>query len=121
MPLKILIGKKLEKIILNDKKTKLEITADGKEYKFGVRGDCCSESWIEYLTVPKNSINSRIMSVKNSELVSNKKDKKHCKRCGQSDHLQVYQTLINTERGTIVLEYRNDSNGYYGGYIVVAK
>jgi hypothetical protein len=37
--------------------------------------------------------------------------------CANSDVLSVYQTTFRTNRGDIRVEYRNDSNGYYGGYL----
>jgi hypothetical protein len=37
-----------------------------------------------------------------------------------ADHecLTVYQTHFRTERGDVTLEFRNSSNGYYGGYLI---
>lgn len=41
--------------------------------------------------------------------------------CGESlnegDYIKVYRTTIVTDRGFIDIEYRNSSNGYYGGWL----
>jgi hypothetical protein len=33
------------------------------------------------------------------------------------DCIRVYQTSFATPKGEIVVEYRNSSNGYYGGWL----
>lgn len=33
----------------------------------------------------------------------------------ENDYLQYYGVQINTDKGAFTLEYRNSSNGYYGG------
>ena len=35
----------------------------------------------------------------------------------QVDEVQYYGLKITTERGRAMIDYRNDSNGYYGGWI----
>lgn len=32
-----------------------------------------------------------------------------------------YGLAITTEHGTATIDYRNDSNGYYGGYLLVRR
>ena len=106
-------GRKLKSVILsNDKETIAFEFQDGYVAKFGAEGDCCSTSWIEHLTVPDD--------IEGQELVE------AIDECiGTEDvpdgytYRQVYQTKLRTDKGeTITIEYRNDSNGYYGGYLV---
>ncbi len=113
-----LIGKVLEAISLSDDKQKLSVTVDGETLKYGVEGDCCSSSWIEHLEVPDGVIGSVITEIEEINMGEVGGSKDHCERCKESDCLQLYQTLIKTQKGTVTLEYRNDSNGYYGGYLV---
>ena len=41
----------------------------------------------------------------------------------QPDHdvMAYYGLGITTEHGTAVVDFRNDSNGYYGGYLLVER
>src|SRR3990167_6456995 len=94
-------------------------------------GDCCSSSWIEHLEMPADIDGATFYGEhKESDEVS-AWDNHECRKCehqemweeGDSgckggcghDSLQVYNTRFPTSRGDIVVEYRNDSNGYYGG------
>jgi hypothetical protein len=103
---------------------------DGFTRSYGVEGDCCSRSWIEHLETPPDIRGATITSVEDSSgvepyddhaCVSYDYDKSDTENkaagyCGH-DSLAVYNTRFRTDRGDIVLEYRNDSNGYYGGYL----
>lgn len=101
------------KWIFRDKETDDDIITfnfeDGSE-SYCVEGDCCSTSWIEHLTIPDNVQGSKVISVE--ELTIGEQQE-----INNYEYLQVYETRIRTNRGDIVLEYRNSSNGYYGGYL----
>jgi len=99
---------------------------DGSEAVFDVEGDCCSSSWIEHLELPGEVNGAVVLSVEDSDAVDATENDALNPLGGTSDDeyrsrehesLQVYHTRINTDRGEIVLEYRNSSNGYYGGYL----
>ena len=115
-----LIGKKIEKIELSADKETLSVVADGERYLYRVCGECCSSSWIEHLEGADSVIGGTVTQVEELDMNAND-EKEHCELCKNSDVLSVYQTLIKTEKGTATLEYRNDSNGYYGGYIQGGK
>lgn len=82
---------------------------------FDVCADCCSESWIEYAESPE--LRAAIITgferldkgdrfyLGDQEVESDDFDS--CRRS--------YQLLIHTTAGTVSVEFRNDSNGYYGG------
>lgn len=107
----------LKLVSLSEDRSAITFEFDGAPaVSFGVEGDCCSSSWIEHLDVPPDVIGEVIISVEDSDGVP--WDGHDCKGgCGH-DYLQVYNTRFKTAKGDIVLEYRNDSNGYYGGYLV---
>lgn len=86
---------------------------DGTSARFEVEGDCCSQSWIEHLEMPNDIVGQCI-----TEIFEEAGDTKPGEDLSQFDVLAVYQTHFRTPVGDIVLEYRNDSNGYYGGYLV---
>jgi hypothetical protein len=68
-------------------------------------------SWIEHLEAPDSVAGREIVEV-TDEVMSREDD-------GDYECLQSYQTKFRLDNGeTITLEYRNESNGYYGGYVV---
>jgi hypothetical protein len=122
------VGKKIESIVLNEGESVITFTFEGGlKRRLGVEGDCCSQSWIEHLEMPNDVKGATILSVDEPEMPSwdnhkcvgedyslSDEENKAQGRCGH-DVLAVYHTRFRTDRGDIVLEYRNDSNGYYGG------
>jgi hypothetical protein len=121
-----LAAKELELVAVSEDKSQFSLLfVDGTRRVFGVFGDCCSTSWIEHLEAPADIRGARILSIEDSDSVPF--DGHDCAtsgpgrdgygyRCGH-EVLRVYNTRFHTTRGTIVLEYRNDSNGYYGGFL----
>lgn len=89
---------------------------DGASQRFYVEGDCCSTSWIEHLELPGPIEGAVILSMNDSAPVTQDHDA-HDKDYGQ-ECISVYNTVFATNKGEIILEYRNASNGYYGGYLV---
>ena len=79
----------------------------------GVEGGCYSNSWIEHVTIPNDIKGAVVVSVEDICMSSEEND--------EYDLLQSYETRINTNRGPIVMEYRNSSNGFYGGYPIVVS
>lgn len=117
-----LVGKTIESVVMGpqgrgperwqgERQDILFTFADGSKVKGVVSGDCCSSSWIEHLTIPPDIKGATIIKAGDSAPVglSSWED--------EYDHIQVYNTSIATDRGEIIIEYRNSSNGYYGGSI----
>ena len=90
--------------------------AEGDSLICGVEGDCCSNSWIEHMEAPKDLAGAVVLAVEESAVVSNTVE-------DDSDDalIQVYQTHFRTTRGDVSLEYRNSSNGYYGGNLTLVQ
>lgn len=79
----------------------------GAKCSFRVESDCCSSSWIEHLELPDDIRGAYVMDVVDSDGVIVDHPDHEC--------LKVYNTRFRTTMGDIVLEFRNSSNGYYGG------
>jgi predicted GNAT superfamily acetyltransferase len=100
----------IDKTILNvkiaeDKKALLFITNEG-EIIAKAEGDCCSETWIENIEVPAKGFPAKVHSV-NAACLRNEQHKYRT--------IAFYGFNIYTDRGEINIDYRNASNGYYGG------
>ena len=104
-----LVGKTINKMMIaSDKKAILFITPN-EEVKAKIDGDCCSESWIEHVEI-LTTFPSTVISVEDIDMPEPDQSDFEC--------LQSYGCKITTDKGTILIEYRNESNGYYGGNII---
>lgn len=103
----ILVGKTITGIMLaEDKMAILFKTTDG-DIVAKCDADCCSCTWIENVELPVNGFPAVVSSADDIELNSHLPD--------QDGELKFYGFKIVTDKGDIVLDYRNESNGYYGG------
>lgn len=120
-----MLNRRLASVTLSEDKERITFAfEDGGERAFGVEGDCCSSSWIEHLEMPPDLAGATLLSVEDGGGVD-KTDDDALNPKGEygREHecLQVYQTTFRTNRGDVTLEYRNSSNGYYGGYLVEVR
>ena len=104
-----LAGEKIASVETTEDGEHLVFTlVDGRTLTYRAVGDCCSFSWIEYLTVPPDIYGSEVTTYKETDV-------------GEFDDsgetIRVYQTAFRTDKGEIIVEYRNSSNGYYGGWL----
>lgn len=83
-------------------------TYEGERIIYETEGDCCSETWIEHLTVPDLRDGAQVVAVSESETVEDPNDE-------HDDLVQVYHIAFVTMVGEVIVEFRNGSNGYYGG------
>lgn len=103
---KTLIGVKLAK----DKEAILFQTPEG-DIVARCDADCCSYTWVENIESTVRDFPALVTAAEDiedglPEMVKN--DPEH-------DCLQFYGFKIATDKGVLVIDYRNSSNGYYGG------
>jgi len=114
-----LIGKRvMEYKLTADHQILILFFIDGTHALLEVDEDCCSHSWIESLDLPNNLFGtiSKVEDIPMPDL-GNINTEKHKKvAC-----VKYYGLKITTNRGSCVIDYRNDSNGYYGGSIYLRK
>ena|SRR5208337_447769 len=105
----ILIGKTIASIELaKDQKAIKFNLSDGSSIVAKTDGDCCSESWIESIDNPEALIGSPVLAVEDISMAELPRDE-------DCDLTQCYGCKIRTANGEAFMEYRNTSNGYYGG------
>ena len=104
-----LIGKTVRAVHLADDKGAIRFDVDGCEPIIArADGDCCSHTWIEGLDTPSLLIGGEVTAVEDLAMPD----------LGQPDEYDVieyYGCKITTTKGACVIDYRNSSNGYYGG------
>lgn len=111
---------------------------EGPEVIYDAEGDCCSRSWIEHVEMPDSVVGRKIVGYDEPDLPTH--DGHECdptvdvnpagwslkklvgeeryreEYCKGHDVLKVYHTRLFLDNGeSVTIEYRNDSNGYYGG------
>ena len=124
--MKELIGKKILRIVR--KGDYLGFVTDAGDFSYRTEGDCCSSSWFEHFEGIGNLIGHTVNAVENVEIdkvfpeqIITRDGWTHSAQV--DDHgeehecLQLYGIKLATEHGTALIEFRNSSNGYYGGGI----
>lgn len=103
-------GKTINSIELaSDNKAMRFIVSNGDPIVAKADGDCCSATWIEHVELPAGGFPAKVTAVSDLDLPGSRDDDP------EHECLQVYGCKISTDKGDIVIDYRNSSNGYYGG------
>jgi hypothetical protein len=105
-----LVGKIVEAVYLAKDKGAIRFDVRGGDPIIArADGDCCSHTWIEEVQGPEQLIEATVVSIEDVPMrdpVKNHKD---------YDSLQFYGCKITSDKGFCLIDYRNSSNGYYGG------
>lgn len=104
-----LVGKKLASIQISSDREALRFICEDGEVIARCDADCCSHTWVEAIE-NSASLPAVVVSVEDIDLNTDADD--------QAGELAFYGCKITTDRGHIVIDYRNESNGYYGGNLV---
>lgn len=111
---KPLIGEALVSVETIDDGGAVRFTlADGRTLTYDAVGDCCSTSWIEFLTAPDLSNEPSVFDVTEPDMPPYPASG----HLVDDDEIKHYHTAFHTPVGSILVEYRNSSNGYYGGFL----
>ena len=124
-PYAALIGKRIHSFELNPDRTELSIFIETpdfslwEKYKFIVEGECCSITWFESMDAPEVLIGGIVSSVEDIDMpdLGSKGTINH----PYVDHVVYYGLKVTTDKGVCVIDYRNDSNGYYGGSVTLTQ
>ena len=116
-----MIGKTIKEVWLGAESgydTWIQLKLANETSAYGVvSGDCCSTSWIENVELPARGFPCTIIACRELELPDMDDDVMGNPTEFQGECIQYYGFSIATDRGELVIDYRNASNGYYGGDI----
>lgn len=106
-----LVGKTLTGVKLATDKEAIKFQTTDGDIVARCDADCCSYTWIESIENTIRDFPALVTSAEDiedglPETVEN--DPEH-------DYLQFYGFKVTTDKGVLVIDYRNSSNGYYGG------
>jgi hypothetical protein len=108
-----LLGKTIREVKIAEDGMALLFCLYGGELELvRVDADCCSTTWIEHIEGADALPGATVLSVEEIDMpdsVATEEDR------AKAEVLQVYGCKITTNKGTCIIDYRNDSNGYYGG------
>lgn len=104
-----LVGHKIVAVHVASDKKAIRFDVEGHEPIVArADGDCCSESWVESLDTPGLLIGGTVAAVEDIDMPVSEQET-------EDGLIQFYGCRITTTRGACVIDYRNESNGYYGG------
>lgn len=98
------------------------IADDGRKVELRLTGDCCSSSYFEKRSVEdvQALVGQTLLEVES--VASNISDKK-VESTEENDYnggtFQYHAVKLSTDKETIVVDWRNESNGYYDGTCTV--
>jgi hypothetical protein len=113
---KSFIGRTITGYVLSeDRETITFQFAAGDAITLETEGDCCSYTWIESIDLPDNLLGI----VRTVEDIAMPDLGEIPTETVPSPRVVAYYGLkITTDKGSAVIDYRNNSNGYYGGRLV---
>lgn len=104
-----LIGKTITAIHLaSDNKAMRFDVVEGEPIVARCDGDCCSDTWIEHVEGAADLVGEVVTVVENINMPQQPEEANY-------DIIAFYGCKIRSERTEMLVDYRNLSNGYYGG------
>ena len=111
--MKELIGKTVNRLLINDTETILAFCTSEVVIAYKTWGDCCSETWFSDITGVNALIGGTVQTVDEVSVVSyNVLDGRT-----RQEYDEAYGYKIVTDKGWVDIVFRNSSNGFYGGSI----
>lgn len=106
------VGKTIKELKVADDRLALLFVCEDGNHIVRVDADCCSSTWIESVELPALGFPALVTEVNDLNMPDDGSEE------AKNGELAFYGCQIKTDKGEIVIDYRNESNGYYGGSIV---
>jgi hypothetical protein len=104
-----LIGKVITGLELTEDRIAVRfLLGDEKPVVAVCDADCCSSTWVEHISLPAGGFPAVVLEAADLEMPD----------LGDQpgrDFMQYYGFQVKTDKGYLIIDYRNESNGYYGG------
>lgn len=111
--MKRLLNEKIDYVLIDSNSELLIFKTNNNTFLYQVEAECCSETWIESISNVNNLIGEMVLSVERKQFnnlyieIAKSEDEREC--------LEIFGYTIKTMKGYTDIEFRNESNGYYGG------
>jgi len=96
-------------------KERILFRTSNEDFLYQSEAECCSETWIEDISFPELLINEEIVGVSKCEFPEKIDDSR------ENHVIKTYGWALKTFKGVCDIEFRNASNGYYGGSLELVK
>lgn len=107
------VGKRITRVLMSSGDIAFELD-DGTTIIADPEGDCCSTTWVEHVSGVSDAYGAQIVSVNLRPELSTQEDVDD----SNYECLALYGISLITDGGArIDIDYRNASNGYYGGWL----
>ena len=117
-----MVGDTVLELLINQEKTSIKFVTDVDTYTMFVTAGCCSTSWIENVTGVQDLIGQQITGFGHAEMEEDWYWAESYKTKNKGDDvIQYYSFKIKTSKGVFEIEFRNESNGYYGADLELMK
>ena len=113
-----LLGRTVNEVYLDkSQQHAIRFMTDQGPIQYRADGDCCSESWFYAVSGLDALLNQIVTNVEEIYMDEKLPEVKAIIEDGKTrqEYDQLYSVKITTPRGVCELEFRNSSNGYYGG------
>ena len=107
---KKLLGRTVTGIRVSEGEDYLVFDTDAGEVVIGTDADCCSETWFSDVMNPEFIIGGIVLAANDIDMSKRPDDGR-----SRQEKDDFYGVEIVTDKGIGRIEYRNSSNGYYGG------
>jgi hypothetical protein len=109
-----LINRRVSAVIhyAEDNRVRL-VFEDGKAVDVIVEGDCCSSSYY----VDPSQFDELVGAVIRKVEPRNSDDSKDVDNVAEGKYLRWHFLVFVTDKGHVTIDFRNESNGYYSGFV----
>ena len=112
--MKDMLEKYVERVSVSDGECFLMFHNGSVTITYEAYGDCCSESWFADITGLDNLRGQTVIGVRILDVDLPEGDNRT-----RQEEDQVYGYRLSTRKGDCDIIFRNSSNGYYGGELVL--
>lgn len=112
LELEALVGKAVHQVLTDADKVFWRFVTDQGNVDYYCFADCCSESWVNHIADLDALIGQKVEEVEEIDLFSLLGAEPEPTK---QDVDKVMFHRVRTDKGVCVIEFRNSSNGYYGG------
>lgn len=110
-----LVGRRISNFLLSDDRETITLKTDKGNVIGSCYADCCSTTWIEDLADEMALVDATILNVEDIDMPN--LGNISTSHMHYPEEVAYYGLRITTNKGICVIDYRNNSNGYYGGSI----
>lgn len=115
--MKNLVGKTINRILINEDDTILAFDTDQGIVAFETYGDCCSSTWFDTINGVEALLGQTVLTHEDMPDVKLPESRDQIGERHYIEEMENYGEKLTTIKGHVDIIYRNSSNGYYGGDI----